>query len=57
MLHASVTYTGVGALVGIAVVAAGTPLLLFRRREQQPWDQATGAPPPATPATAATVGD
>ncbi len=57
MLHASVTYTGVGALIGIAVVAAGTPLLLFRRREQQPWDQASGAPPPATPATAATVGD
>jgi hypothetical protein len=52
-----VTYTGVGALIGIAVVAAGTPLLLFRRREQQPWDQASGAPPPATPATAATVGD
>ncbi|MGA0596283.1 APC family permease [Enterovirga sp. CN4-39] len=33
MLHASVVYTGVGALVGLLVVAAGTPLLLFRRRE------------------------
>jgi amino acid transporter len=33
MLHASVAYTGVGALVGLAVVAAGAPLLLFRRRD------------------------
>ncbi|TDR89003.1 APC family permease [Enterovirga rhinocerotis] len=33
MLHASVAYTGVGALVGIAVVVAGAPLLLFRRRD------------------------
>ena len=42
MLHASVTYTGMGALVGLAVVAAGTPLLLLRRR----------APAPALPQTA-----
>lgn len=32
MLHASLTYTGVGALVGLAVIAAGAPLLLFGRR-------------------------
>ncbi|WP_419899518.1 APC family permease [Roseomonas sp. USHLN139] len=32
MLHASIAYTGLGALVGLAVVAAGLPLLLFRRR-------------------------
>ncbi len=32
MLHASLAYTGRGALLGLAVVAAGAPLLLFRRR-------------------------
>ncbi|WP_439496225.1 APC family permease [Bosea sp. (in: a-proteobacteria)] len=31
MLHASLAYTGRGALLGLAVVAAGAPLLLFRR--------------------------
>lgn len=36
MLHASIAYTGMGALVGLAVVAAGAPLLLFRRHEQEP---------------------
>lgn len=36
MLHASIAYTGMGALVGLAVVAAGTPLLLFRRSEEKP---------------------
>ncbi|PWC30905.1 APC family permease [Teichococcus aestuarii] len=35
MLHASIAYTGMGALAGLAVVAAGTPLLLFRRREER----------------------
>lgn len=34
MLHASLAYTGVGALVGVAVLAAGTPLLLFRRKDE-----------------------
>ncbi|MFC3126583.1 APC family permease [Pseudoroseomonas globiformis] len=33
MLHASLAHTGAGALIGLAVLAAGTPLLLFRRRE------------------------
>lgn len=33
MLHSSIAYTGLGALVGLAAVAAGAPLLLFRRRE------------------------
>jgi amino acid transporter len=32
MLHASIAYTGVASLVGLAVLAAGTPLLLFRRK-------------------------
>lgn len=31
MLHASLAYTGKGALIGLAVVAAGLPLLLFQR--------------------------
>lgn len=32
MLHASIAYTGVASLAGLAVLAAGTPLLLFRRK-------------------------
>ncbi|EKE79028.1 amino acid transporter [Oceanibaculum indicum P24] len=32
MLHASIAYTGIAALVGLAVLAAGAPLLLFRRK-------------------------
>lgn len=39
MLHASLAYTGKGALLGLAVVAAGAPLLLFRRK-------VAGAPAP-----------
>jgi amino acid transporter len=35
MLHASLTYTGIGALVGLAVIVAGTPLLLFGRNGKQ----------------------
>lgn len=31
MLHASLAYTGVSALIGLAVLAAGLPLLFFRR--------------------------
>ncbi len=34
MLHASVAYTGRGALIGLAVVLAGLPLLLFRRQRE-----------------------
>ena len=33
MLHASIAYTGVASLVGLCVLAAGTPLLLFRRKD------------------------
>ncbi|MGV6873766.1 APC family permease [Pseudochelatococcus sp. B33] len=33
MLHASVAYTGVSALIGLAVLASGVPLLFFRRTE------------------------
>ncbi len=43
MLHASIAYTGVAALVGLAVLAAGAPLLLFRRRSNSEHGE---APPP-----------
>ncbi|PZU51232.1 MAG: amino acid permease [Sphingomonas sp.] len=33
MLYASIAYTGLASLVGVAVLAAGAPLLLFRRKE------------------------
>ena len=39
MLHASIAYTGIGALIGVLVVAAGAPLLLFRRREAVPTER------------------
>lgn len=32
LLYSSITYTGVGAIAGIAVVALGAPLLLWNRR-------------------------
>lgn len=34
LLYSSITYTGVGAIAGIAVVALGAPLLLWNRRRQ-----------------------
>ena len=34
LLYSSVAYTGIGALVGIAVLLAGAPLLLLTRRQQ-----------------------
>ena len=33
MLHASLAYTGNGAFIGLGVVLAGLPLLLFQRRQ------------------------
>jgi APA family basic amino acid/polyamine antiporter len=36
MLHASLAYTGKGALVGVAVVAIGVPILFFQRRSPDP---------------------
>lgn len=35
LLYSSVAYTGFGALVGLAVVAAGVPLLLIERRRRR----------------------
>lgn len=34
MLHASVVHTGVASLIGLGVLVAGAPLLLFRRQEE-----------------------
>ncbi|MCV2219652.1 APC family permease [Thauera sp. Sel9] len=34
MLHASIAYTGFAALIGLMVLAAGLPILLFQRREE-----------------------
>ena len=36
MLHSSLVYTGVGALIGLAVIAAGVPLVLLARRAEAP---------------------
>ena len=33
MLYASVTYTGAAALIGVAMLAAGAPILLFKRKQ------------------------
>ncbi len=47
MLHASLAYTGSGALVGLAVVLAGLPLLLFRRKQGDEGEVIPGAARPA----------
>lgn len=47
MLHASLAYTGSGALVGLAVVLAGLPLLLFRRKQEGEAEVIPGAARPA----------
>lgn len=48
MLHASIAYTGVSALIGLAVLASGVPLLFFRRTEA-PADAARRPVPAALP--------
>lgn len=48
MLHASLAYTGVSALVGLAVLAAGAPLLLFRRTDEKARSKHSLAPATAT---------
>ncbi len=44
MLYSSVTYTGAAAWVGLAVLAAGLPILLFQRKDS-PVAPAPPAPP------------
>jgi amino acid transporter len=51
MLHASLAYTGKGALIGLGVVLAGLPLLLFQSRRSEA--QRSPASPPADVALAA----
>ena len=51
MLHASLAYTGKGALIGLGVVLAGLPLLLFQSRRSE--DERSPASPPADVALAA----
>lgn len=36
MLHGSLAYTGVAALIGVAVLAAGAPLLRYQRKDTAP---------------------
>lgn len=43
MLHASLAYTGIGALIGLAVIAAGMPLLLLGRSEPKRRAKEQGA--------------
>ncbi|HEV7326733.1 MAG TPA: amino acid permease [Bosea sp. (in: a-proteobacteria)] len=52
MLHASLAYTGKGALVGVAVVAIGVPILFFQRRSPDPA-LPDSRPGPLRPAPAA----
>ncbi len=44
MLHASLAYTGKGALIGLGVVLAGLPLLLFQSRRDD-TERSPSAPP------------
>lgn len=45
MLYASLTYTGNGALIGLGVVLAGLPLLLFQSRADPTPDMAASIDP------------
>jgi hypothetical protein len=35
MLYSSLTFTGPGAAIGVAIVAVGIPILFFASRKQQ----------------------
>lgn len=48
MLHASLAYTGSGAVVGLVVVLAGLPLLLFQRKSGSDGDVVPDTAQPAT---------
>ena len=44
MLHASITYTGIGALIGVGVLLAGLPVLFLARRGRATLDPAVTTP-------------
>lgn len=46
MLYASVTYTGAAALIGLAMLAAGAPILLFKRKQVEPAESQDASPDP-----------
>lgn len=52
MLYASIVYTGLAALLGLMVLAAGLPILLFQRKDDAPAAgmarAAAPIPPPST---------
>jgi amino acid transporter len=47
LLYSSLAYTGMGALVGVGVLAAGIPLLVIGRIKQRPTDANAAAQPSA----------
>ena len=49
MLYSSIAYTGWAGLIGLAVLLAGTPLLLFRRRDDLPSSALRAAPANPSP--------
>lgn len=46
MLYASVTYTGAAALIGLAMLAAGAPILLFKRKQVEAAESQDASPDP-----------
>lgn len=46
MLYASVTYTGAAALIGLAMLAAGAPILLFKRKQVEVAENQDATPDP-----------
>ena len=54
MIHASVMYTGTAALVGLAVLAAGAPILLFQRKDKKGAQEPDTVPGPPISATTIT---
>lgn len=54
MAYASLMYTGTAALVGLAVLAAGAPILLFQRKGEEDAPEQDAVPERRLPATSAT---
>ncbi len=46
MLYASVTYTGAAALIGLAMLSAGAPILLFKRKQAEVAESQDASPDP-----------